>query len=145
VPAKKKNEKKPEKTPQSKGSQKDFSKFKKLLEELRVKIAGSLAHIEGDTLNKSQRDASGDLSGYTFHMADMATDNFDREFNLGLASNEQNLLNLIDDALRRIKEGAYGVCETCSKAIPMKRLQAMPHAVMCIECQEKEEKKPRPS
>lgn len=145
MPGKKKSEKQPEKAPVEKGAAKDFSKFKKLLEELRTKIAGNLEHIEGDALNKSQRDAAGDLSGYSFHMADMATDNFDREFNLGLASNEQNLLNLIEAALRKIKDGTYGVCETCSKPIPQKRLLAMPYAAMCIECQEIEEKKPRPS
>ena len=145
MPGKKKNGKQPEKAPVEKGAPKDFSKFVKLLEELRTKIAGNLEHLEGDALNKSQRDAAGDLSGYSFHMADMATDNFDREFNLGLASNEQNLLNLIEAALRKIKDGTYGVCETCSKSIPQKRLLAMPYAAMCIECQEIEEKKPRPS
>jgi DnaK suppressor protein len=142
--AKKKNESKPA-AKAEKVEKKDFSKFKLMLEELRQKIAGSLEHIEGDALNKSQRDASGDLSGYSFHMADMATDNFDREFNLGLASNEQNILNLIDDALRKIKEGTYGVCEPCTKPIPVKRLQAMPYAPYCIKCQELEEKKQRPA
>jgi len=129
----------------TKNGKKDLGKFKTLLEELRQKIAGNLEHIEGDTLNKSQRDASGDLSGYSFHMADMATDNFDREFNLGLASTEQNILNMIDNALRRIKDGTYGTCETCTKPIPQKRLLAMPYAAMCIECQENEEKNSRPS
>lgn len=123
---------------------KDFSKFKKRLEELRMQISGDLSHIEGDALNRSQRDATGDLSGYSFHMADMATDNFDREFNLELASNEQKSLNLIDQALRRIGDGTYGICESCEKPIPMKRLQAVPYAVYCIKCQEEEEKKKRP-
>ena len=122
---------------------KDLEKFKKLLETIRARFAGDLKHLEGDSLNTNQRDASGDLSGYSFHMADMATDNFDREFTLGLASNEQQGLNMIDDALRRIKEGTYGVCEECSKAITQKRLLAVPHARLCIKCQELEEKKKR--
>lgn len=124
---------------------KDLEKFKKLLETLRTRLAGDLKHLEDDSLNTNQRDASGDLSGYSFHMADMATDNFDREFTLGLASNEQQSLNLIDDALRRIKEGTYGICETCSKLISQKRLTAVPHAPLCIKCQELEEKKKRRS
>ena len=124
---------------------KDMERFKKLLETIRVRLAGDLKHLEGDSLNTNQRDASGDLSGYSFHMADMATDNFDREFTLGLASNEQQGLNLIDDALRRIKEGTYGVCEDCSKPISQKRLLAVPHARLCIKCQEIEEKKKRRS
>ncbi|HTL48559.1 MAG TPA: TraR/DksA C4-type zinc finger protein [Verrucomicrobiae bacterium] len=144
MPNKKKSEPKTS-AKEEKIDKKDFSKFKKLLEDLRSKIAGSLEHIEGDALNKSQRDAAGDLSGYSFHMADMATDNFDREFNLGLASNEQNILNLIDDAMRKIKDGTYGICEPCSKPIPVKRLLAMPYAPYCIKCQEIEEKKQRPA
>lgn len=119
---------------------KDYSKYKKLLLEMRSKIAGDLAHLEEDSLNKNPRDASGDLSGYSFHMADQATDNFDREFTLGLAANEQEILNMIDVALRKIEAGDYGICEACPKPIPQKRLQALPHAPMCIKCQEELEK-----
>src|SRR4051812_41397511 len=96
---------------------KELERFKKLLETIRIKIAGDLQHLEGDSLNTNQRDASGDLSGYSFHMADMATDNFDREFTLGLASNEQQILNMIDVALRKIVDGTYGICENCNKPI----------------------------
>ena len=100
-------------------------------------------HIERDTLNKSQRDSSGDLSGYTFHMADQATDNFDTEFNLDIASNEQKFLNEIDEALKRIDEGIFGVCEQCEKSISIKRLKAVPYARYCIKCQEGLEKNKR--
>lgn len=121
----------------------EWDNYKKLLLLARKKIAGDLEHLEKDSLNLSQRDASGDLSGYSFHIADMATDNFDREFNLDLASNEQGRLNEIDDALRKIEEGKYGVCETCSKPISQKRLAAVPYARYCIKCQAEEEKKKR--
>lgn len=122
---------------------KDLDKYKKLLEQVRKKIAGDLQHLEGDSLNTNQRDSSGDLSGYSFHMADMASDNFEREFTLGLASNEQQHLNMIEEALRRIDDGTYGVCEACNKLIPHKRLAAVPQAKLCIKCQELEEKKKR--
>ncbi len=125
-------------------NKKELERFKLLLQEIRAKIAGDLKHLEGDSLNTNQRDASGDLSGYSFHMADMATDNFDREFTLGLASNEQQLLNVVDAALRRILEGTYGICEECEKPIAVKRLNAMPYGRLCIKCQEIEEKKKRP-
>lgn len=121
----------------------DFTQYKKLLETLRKKIVGDLNHLEGDSLNLSQRDASGDLSGYSLHMADAATDNFDREFNLGLASTEQQILNQIDDAFRRIEEGTFGICEKCSKVISQKRLLALPYTRLCIKCQSEEEKKTR--
>ncbi|MBI4115745.1 MAG: TraR/DksA C4-type zinc finger protein [Candidatus Omnitrophica bacterium] len=121
----------------------DLDHFKKLLEAARKKIAGDLTHLEKDSLNQSQRDASGDLSGYSFHIADMATDNFDREFNLDLASSEQQLLNQIDDAVRKIDEGKFGICEVCEKPIAQKRLIAVPYARFCLKCQSEEEKKKR--
>ena len=123
----------------------DLPRFKKLLGEFRKKIAGSLGSLEKESLNLSQRDAAGDLSGYSFHMADMATDNFDREFSLDLASNEQQVLNRIDAALRKIEEGTFGVCEVCHKPITQKRLLAVPYAPYCIKCQEEEEKQRRRS
>jgi RNA polymerase-binding protein DksA len=119
----------------------EIAKLKKLLEVQRTKLAEGISHIERDNLNRSQRDASGDLSGYSFHMADMATDNFDREFSLDLASNEQDLLNRIEEAIRKIDEGDFGICETCNKPISIKRLKAVPYAKLCIKCKEDEEKK----
>ena len=121
----------------------ELMKLKAQLEAERVKIAEGLNHLERDNLNRSQRDASGDLSGYTFHMADMATDNFDREFSLDIASTEQTMLNRIDEALRKIQEGTYGICENCSKPISTKRLKAVPYAKLCIKCKEDEEKNVR--
>lgn len=143
MPAKKQAKKSVTKKKTATKDSKDFSKFKELLETIRLKVSGDLRQLEDDNLNKSQRDATGDLSGYSFHMADVATDNFDLETNLGLASNEQNLLNLIDTALRKIGDGSYGVCEMCSKPIPQKRLMAMPYAFNCIKCQEIEEQERR--
>jgi len=118
-----------------------LQKFKAMLVTERNKLVEGLDHIERDNLNRSQRDASGDLSGYSFHMADQATDNFDREFSLDLASAEQNILNRIDEALHKIDEGTYGVCENCEKPISQKRLKAVPYAKLCIKCKEDEEKK----
>ena len=124
-------------------SKKELDFYKKLLTELRKKISGDLQQIEGDTLNTNQRDASGDLSGYSFHMADMASDNYDRELNIGLASNEQQILNDIDVALKRIDEGTYGTCEITGEMIPKKRLLAMPYTRLSKKAQEEEEKSKR--
>ncbi|MSR77259.1 MAG: TraR/DksA family transcriptional regulator [Candidatus Omnitrophica bacterium] len=119
---------------------KELEPYRTALLEIRRKIAGGLEHLEEGSFKKSQRDSAGDLSGYSLHMADVATDNFDMEFNIGLASNEQQYLNMIDVALHKIKEGTFGTCENCSKPIPQKRLMAIPHARLCIPCQEEEEK-----
>lgn len=121
----------------------DLLKLKMQLQAERVKIADGINHIERDNLKRSQRDAAGDLSGYSFHMADMATDNFDREFSLDIASAEQILLNRIDEALQKIDEGSYGTCENCEKPISFKRLRAVPYAKLCIKCKEDEEKNAR--
>jgi DnaK suppressor protein len=118
----------------------EYVKFKQILTDLRLRLSGELQHLEGDSLNKSGRDSSGDLSGYSFHMADVATDNFDLETTLGLASNEQNILNLVDNALHKIEDGSFGICELCKKTIPMKRLLVMPYAPNCVKCQEQVEK-----
>ena len=133
---------KPESKPESANApvSRDVEPYRKVLLEIRRKIAGGLENLEEGSFKKSQRDATGDLSGYSLHMADVATDNFDMEFNISLASNEQQYLNMIDVALQKIKEGTYGACENCSKPIPQKRLMAIPHARLCIACQEEEEK-----
>lgn len=118
----------------------ELEKFRKALLELREIIVGEVNNIAGDALKKSQRDASGDLSGYALHLADMATDNYDREFSLGLASSGREALLLIDEALKRVKDGSFGKCLNCHKPINKKRLKALPYAQYCINCQSKEEK-----
>ena len=117
------------------------AKFKRLLEDERESLVSEIEHLENDSLNKSQRDASGDLSGYSFHMADMGTDNFDREFTIDMVTTEQKLLYEVDEALERLKKGGkYGVCEKCGKNVGLKRLGAVPYARLCIKCREEREK-----
>ena len=98
-------------------------------------------HIAKETLNKTAKDASGDLSGYSYHMADHATDDYDRDFSLGRATSEQGILFMIDEAMKRISDGIYGNCLECGRRIAKKRLTALPHGELCIECQKSEEKK----
>lgn len=121
-------------------NKKDLSVFKKMIIKKKGEIIEEIKCLSEDTLKKSQKDASGDISGYTYHMADVATDNYDREFVLGLASNERELLYELDDAVKRIEEGNFGVCEECKCLIAKTRLKAVPQARLCIKCQEKKEK-----
>ncbi len=130
---------KPAKKIKSVWPKKDLKVFKELLIKQREKIVGEVEHITNDTLKKSQKDASGDLSGYTLHMADMSGDQYEREVSLGIAGTEQNVIYDIDEALKRIEDGTYGVCATCEKTITKSRLKVMPHAKFCISCQQKEE------
>ncbi len=114
-------------------------KFKKMLLQERAKITGEIHRLSEDTLSSSQRDSSGDLSGYAMHMADVGTDTFQRDIELGLVSREQEILYRIDEALQMIEEGTYGKCVECGKPIKESRLRAVPFAKLCIACQEKEE------
>jgi len=118
----------------------ELKKFKEVLLDLKDRIMKEIDRIESDTLGKSQKDLSGDLSGYTLHMADLGTDAFEREFMLNLATNKQELLYEIDEALQKIEEGTYGICESCNKPIPQKRLKALPFAKFCKKCQQEIEK-----
>jgi len=129
----------------SKMNKKNLERFKKLLLKKREDLISEMNNFTKDTLNKSQREASGDLSGYSFHMADQASDNYDREFSLNLASDNQKVIYAIDEALRRIKDKTYGRCSKCNKEIGRKRLQAVSYAILCIDCQRKEETKKKPS
>lgn len=117
----------------------DLKKYKALLVKEREQVGGDLSHIAQNTLNKSARDASGDLSGYSSHMADQATDDYDRDFSLERASSEQKLLYLIDEAIKRTHDGSYGSCLSCGQLIAKKRLAALPHSEFCIDCQTKKE------
>ena len=116
----------------------DLDKYREILIKLRDQVSEDVDHLKTDNLKKSQKDFSGDLSGYSLHLADMGSDDFDRATALSLASNEQDIIYEIDEALRRIDEETYGKCE-CGTLIGDKRLEAVPYAQLCIECKSKEE------
>jgi len=122
-------------------NKKELNEFKKLVVKKKDAALDEIKHISEDTLKKSQKEASGDISGYTYHMADVATDTYDREFSLGLASNERKFIYELDDALKKIEDGTFGFCEDCKTPISKTRLKAVPYARFCLKCQEKKEKK----
>jgi len=122
-------------------SKKELEYFKTLILKIKEKVVEEIKHISEDTLKKSQKDAAGDISGYTYHMADVASDTYDREFSLGMISSERESLYELDDALKRAEEGAFGICEECKSLITKTRLKAVPYARLCLKCQQKKEKK----
>ena len=122
-------------------TKKEIKIHKDALIKEKIELLQDINHLTSETLKKSQREASGDLSGYAYHMADMASDVYERDLLLKLAEGEREHLIKIDEALRRIKDGGYGFCEACKKKISKVRLKAVPQAVNCCSCQEKEEKK----
>jgi len=127
--------------PQKKLEDKKLEQYKKVLLKLKedyVHDINSMSKNPGSSTNESS-----DISGHVQHMADVATDMYDREFNLGLASTEREVLNKIDKALKRIDEKSYGACVECDKSVPVARLKAIPYVDTCLKCQEKIEEEGR--
>lgn len=118
-----------------------LKQMKKQLEKLRAELYHEFQHLSESNLTQSQRDSSGDLSGYSYHMADVGTDNFGREMELNIASGENERIRMIEEALERIEEGTYGKCVSCDGNIGLERLKAIPYARLCIECARESEKK----
>lgn len=112
---------------------------KRLIKE-RARVTKELGHYD-DAFSSTLQGQDGELSAYSFHMADQGTDAMEREKAFLFASKEGRLLYHIDEALRRLyrtpKE--FGKCEECGEAISFERLDALPHARLCIQCKEKEE------
>ncbi len=110
-------------------------RYVQLLLNIRDRFLDEIEFHASDNLRRTQKEASSDRSAYSFHMADAGTDNFDREFALSMVSNEQELLNEINDALKRLENNVFGICEISGKPIPKARLDAIPWARYTVECQ----------
>ena len=125
-------------------TERDLKELEAMLLAERVRLMKEMGHLESTVLKVNPRESSGDLSGYSFHMADAGTDAYEREKAFQFASNEGRLLLDLDEALRRLYCGEYGTCESCGSAIAKARLEAMPTARLCRDCKEKEERENRP-
>jgi RNA polymerase-binding transcription factor DksA len=117
-----------------------FRRFFKLLIELRNHVLDSLGQHSEETLKRSAKEDAGDLSGYGQHMADAGTDTFDRDFALSLVSSEQDALSEVEAAIKRIRDGTYGICELTGKPISKDRLLVVPFTRYSAEAQKELEK-----
>ena len=124
-------------------TEKDCKEFEQLLLVERQKIMKEMGHLETTVLKVNQRESAGDLSRYSFHMADAGTDAMEREKAFLLASAEGRILMEINEALRRLYRGEFGSCEICGQPIGRARLEAMLHTRLCLSCKEKEERASR--
>jgi RNA polymerase-binding protein DksA len=113
--------------------------FKNLLLKMKAQIQGDIRSMADES--EGDQSDNGDVSGHAMHMADVATDMYDREFNLSLASYEREIVQKIDAALMRIVKGTYGLCIKSGKRIPEARLKAIPYAEYCLEVQEEMDRK----
>src|SRR5216684_7617803 len=118
-------------------------KQKEKLLQLRDAMVDSMAGVAQDTL-RSRAEGS-EASAFGMHQADAGSDAYDRDFALSLLSQEQDALYEIDQALKRIELGTYGICEMSGKPIPHTRLEAIPFARFTVECQSQLEKQNKAS
>jgi len=117
-----------------------MKKYKKLLLAAKENLEAEVQQLHRDNLSRSQRESSGDLSGYSYHMADVGTDTFGREVELTIASAGSQTMKDIEEALGKIEDGTYGKCQVCGGQIGEKRLEAVPYARLCINCKSEQEK-----
>ncbi|MBA2297832.1 MAG: TraR/DksA C4-type zinc finger protein [Actinobacteria bacterium] len=111
----------------------DTDRFRDSLREHRERLLDAIEHhdIGGSSLTAE----TGELSGSTSdnHLADAASETYERELDEGLEEDAQTQLREVDDALARIEEGSYGTCTACGKEIPAERLEAVPWTKLCID------------
>jgi RNA polymerase-binding transcription factor DksA len=91
-------------------------------------------------MNGLAKESAQEMAGYSLHMADSGTDNFDRDFALSLLSSDQDAVYEIEEALKRIEKKTFGVCELTGKSIPRARLEAIPWTRFTVDAQAQLEK-----
>ncbi len=109
------------------------AEIKKFQAMLLIKLNNILGNVTSMETEALRRDRS-DLSNMPIHMADLGTDNYEIENILGLMDSERKILVEIYDALKRIEDGTYGICESHDEQIPKQRLKAIPWARYCVAC-----------
>jgi len=110
-----------------------LEQFKKTLEERQRVLRVSVSRTEQDGRTADVTDSAQDI-------ADRASSSYQKEFLFHQSNNDRQLLQMVDSALERIRQGSYGDCVSCGNGINDKRLQAVPWTRYCISCQEKQEK-----
>jgi DnaK suppressor protein len=110
----------------------DTDRFRTALEEQRARVVAVIEHREH---RESLEDEIGELvsSSADNHIADTATDTYDREFDEGLGEDAGRQLTQIDAALQRLEDGTYGTCQACGGEIGEERLEAIPFTTLCID------------
>jgi DnaK suppressor protein len=105
----------------------EWTKFYNRLLELREQLIRQM--------NGLAKESAQEMAGYSLHMADSGTDNFDRDFALSLLSSDQDAIYEIEEALKRIEKNTYGICELTGKPIPKSRLEAIPWTRFTVQAQ----------
>lgn len=113
----------------------ELKRFRSLLVEEQERLKLELQEIEERAARALEIEAAGELSDYDDHPADVASETFEREKDLAIAENVASLLVKIENAIAKLDRDTYGVCDICRRPIKRARLEAIPFATLCIECQ----------
>lgn len=132
-------------------SKKDLEHFKKIILEKRDEIIEQLQNLKEQMLDPSTGEYINENSPYSLHMAEQGTDAMEREKTFLYAQRETKFLGYLEDALKRIENGTYGICVECIEEpqhlcetcplIPKARLEAVPHSQLCLPMKQRQEKK----
>lgn len=128
----------PEPPKASRPGRKELEELRAELIERKRQLAATMGRLSGDAVSNNPRDL-GEISSLPSHLADLGTETFEQDKDLGLAERASVEIAEIDQALERLKAGDYGVCESCETAIPMERLRALPSASLCAACKTRQE------
>jgi RNA polymerase-binding protein DksA len=112
----------------------DTDRFRTMLEDERGRVVAAIDNLHNEHPG-SISDETGEDAVYDNHLADTATETYDRELDYSLEENSEHVLAEINAALKRIDDGTYGQCSNCATQIPEERLEARPYATLCIDCQ----------
>jgi len=115
-------------------------RFRDALVDERRRVAAAIQNLHEDHPG-SISDETGEDAVFDNHLADTATETYDREVDYSLEENSEHVLADIDAALKRIDDGTYGLCAGCGHQIAEERLEARPWATLCIGCQRERERR----
>lgn len=111
----------------------DYPVYKERLLGLRDRLRGDVSSMAESALRKSGTEGT-ETSSMPIHMAELGSENYEKEFTLSLMATEEDTLGMIEAALQRIEGSTYGTCVACEGPIPKMRLNAIPHAPFCMKC-----------
>jgi len=114
----------------------DFERYRKKLLAERDRVRKEMEETEQEISEFDTRGGQSELADYDNHPADAGSDTFEKEKDLALLDNYRDVLGKIDEALGKIERGTYGICDRCGREIPKGRLDIIPYAIYCVECQE---------
>src|SRR3954465_1333401 len=119
----------------------DQKKYRQVLQALSSRVRSDADGMVEQVLGGSG--TNGDLSNAPFHLGDMGTDEFLYDMNATLLENEQYIVAEAREALSRVDNGTFGICESCGQSIAAARLEAIPYTRFCVKCAEIDDQTPQ--